>query len=471
MSKMMPVQRPDATCRAWRCAFGVVLLLLCVWPWGRSGAAETVLVPLREAVAGALRDSPEARIARLQAERAEDELSVAQSIFWPHASVSSQAGYSNRIDDELEAVDGSGRVRTYGLSSLGSDRGWFNVELEQLIFDLSRWRNMEKIELEVEAARVSADEHRNAISFVVVERYLQVLRLQRFLKIEQQRVRDAQWLDEQAALLLEVGRCLPSEREQAAVALEEGRIDAALRGEELDDTRRALARMIGRAEEADVEVELVPDSVPRPGDAADGLAEEDVLRSSPELRVLELRRRMQELEVSVARAQSYPTVGLGAAYRNYGAKRGDNFPDELSIGVDFRLPLFDGFRTHHSVASALKGVEIARLRYDAELANKRGRVRDLRRRLDAARKRPVLAQRRQRLAEEKQRLADLELQAGRGSIAAALSTREQKASARRATAQAGFEEDLAWATLERENGRLAAIILGDEADVAAAATP
>jgi outer membrane protein TolC len=463
MPGIVPVQRPEVLWRLRRYAASVVLVVVSCIAWVSSAAvAETVPLRLRDAVSAALRESPQAQIARLQAERAEDELSVAQSIFWPHASVTSQAGYSNRIDEELEAVDGSGRVRTYGLSSIGSDRGWFNVELEQLIFDLSRWRNVKRVELEVEAARVSADQQRDSISFEVFERYVSVLRLQRLVEIEQQRIRDGEWLDQQAALLLEAGRCLPSEREQAAVALEESRIDAALRTDELEDARRTLLAVIGGGGAADLEIELAADSVPAPADPAHGVPEDEAIHAAPELRVLELRRRMQELEVSAARAQAYPTVGLGAAYRNYGAKRGDNFPDELSIGVDFRLPLFDGMRTRYSVASAIKDAEIARLRYEAQLEEKRGRVRDLRRRLAASRSRPELAQRRERLAAERQRLADLELQAGRGSIAVALSAREQQAQASRAMVQASFEQVLAWATLQRESGRLVSAILGEE---------
>jgi len=413
---------------------------------------------LSEAVSRALREAPEAKIARLEADRAGDAASAAQSAYWPHASLGSQAGYSNRLDEKLEAVDGNGRVRKYGLASLGTHTGWLNFYINQLLFDLSRWRDIKRTELEAEAARIAEAQKREVITFQVLEEYTNVLRSQRLLDLDHKHVRQAEWLDEQAEVLLRAGRALPSQRAQVALHLEEARMATAIRRHALAGARSDLMLSMGAAD--DDLFQLVPGSLPAPVvPMADAEVEASVERS-PELRVLQLRTKMEELRAEARRAEAYPTLGLRGGYSHYGAKRFDNFDDEIHVGVDFEVPLFTGFRIRNSVAGATKAAEIARLRYRSTLKSKRTRIRDLIRQLDASRQRPGLAKRRAELAGERLRIADLNLRAREGSLDLALAARAESALEEAAAVEAELERVLVWAQLKQEAGLLSETILG-----------
>ena len=440
-------------------AAGVVIVV--VLPPVPGGALTSETLPrltLSEAVSIALRDAPEAKIARLEADQADDAVSAAHSSYWPHASLGSQAGYSTRLDEKLVAVDDKGRVRKYGLASLGSHTGWLNFYINQLLFDLSRWRNIKRTELEAEAARIAEAQRRETISLQVLERYTDVLRLQRLVDLGRERIREAEWLDQQAEVLLRAGRVLPAQRELVAVHLDEARMEGSFQSNDLANARTDLVLSMGGSH--DDLFELIADSLPAPvTPMTDGEGDVDI-RSSPELRVLELRTRMEELRADATRAEAYPTLGLRGGYSHYGAKRFDNFEDEVHVGVDFQVPLFSGFRIQSSVAGATKAAEIARLRYRSTLESKRTRIRHLTRRLAVAQRRPELARRKAKLADERRRIADLKLRAQKGSLERALAARAESALEDREAVEADFERVIVWAQLKQEAGVLSETILG-----------
>jgi outer membrane protein len=417
---------------------------------------------LSDAVARALREGTAAKIARAETAQADAAVGEARSIYWPKAAVSSNAGWSNRQDDTIDAINGQGELKRYPLSSLGSQEPWLSVYLDQVLFDLSRWRGVERTELEREATAVQEAQQRESISFTVTEQYVNLLRLQRLAALDAQRVQDAQWLDRQAATLLDAGRALAAEREQVGLALEEARVQAAAHQQELEDARAVFWRTIGGDANEEPQFELAPDSVPINAAPADP-ASDDALRAAPELRVLDLRKQMEEASLGAAQAQRYPTLSMRGGYFHYGTRRFDAFESELAIGVDLNVPVFDGFKASNAIEGASQALEAARLRYDAMRDSKRAKVKELARRLAAAQQQAVLAERRAHLAAERQRLADLALQNQRGSLSDALTATNEADRSGRAAIDAQFDRVLVWANLEREAGALSTTLVGEQA--------
>ncbi len=416
---------------------------------------------LEEAVARALEHAPKAKIARLETLGADDDRSAAESSYWPHLEMSSQAGWSNRLDERLNAVDSKGREREYGLSSIGSREGWFNVFVKQLLFDLSEWRLIEESEIEAEVARISEAHEREAVTFDVLSQYVEVLRLERLCDLDRESVESAEWLDEQAAYLLEAGRCLSAQREEVGLYLDHKRTDAAIGEGELASARVALVLAIG---DPDLHADsLVLDSASLPALSAEPHGEPAAKRveDAPEVRILAMRRRAAEVRIAAASAARYPKVDVVAGYSHYGVKRYDNFPDEVHVGVDFHVPLFDGFRTKHVISRALRDLEIARLRHRSMLDTKVARVRHLIGRLATAQRQSELVRRQADLSAEQVRLADLKLRSQRGGLEAALAARAARARDARAAIEGDYERIRLWATLQRETGLLARAIMGE----------
>jgi outer membrane protein TolC len=428
---------------------------------GREAPAATTGLTLAEAVTRALHEGREAKIAALETARADDAAGAARSVYWPHAAIESQAGWSNRQNDTLDAIDGQGVLKRYPLSTLGSNAAWLSVYIDQTVFDLSQWRGVERTELEAEAAAVAEAEQRDRIAFTVLERYLAVLRLEALAALDAQQLEGAEWLDRQAGLLFESGRAIAAEREQAELHLDEAQLRVANRRAELAEARAALATVIGESEPSAADLPLAADSLPATDSVNGDSGDEEVLRGAPELRILDLRRRMEETSLAAARAERFPTLSVRGGYFHYGTKRFDSFEDELAVGVDLKVSVFNGFRTSNAIEGASKAAEAARLRYDAVRESKRVRVRELTRRLAALEQQQTLAERRAGIARDRQRLADLSLQAQRGSLAQTLASRADVARDASAAVEARMERVLVWATLQRETGRLAALLTGD----------
>jgi len=462
---MTPFRPPRALVARLACAAAGARVLVAVL--ASSGRGQAAL-PLDVAVRQALRDGPEAQIARLRTGAADDTAAAARSIYWPRATISSQAGWSNRQDDTINAIDGQGRLKRYPLSTQGSSEPWIGVYVDQMLFDLRQWRAAEREALEADAAVVAEAQQREVISATVLDRYLDVVRLDGVVGLDRRRLADAEWLAHQSGVLLDAGRTLASERDQAVLEVEQVRLDAEQHRAELAEAQAALARAIG-SEPGAPAPSIVAASLPVIVDAAPPLDGDTALAAAPELRILALRCRMDELAVDMARAGRYPTLALRGGYFHYGTQRFDAFEQEVAVGVDLQVPVFDGFQASNSIDGASKAAAAARLRLETLRDEKQARAGELQRRLRVALQQPALAERRASMAAERQRLADLSVQGQRGSVAQALTARGEASRAAQAALDAQLERVRAWAALQREQGRLAAALVGEPAAEAAVA--
>jgi len=434
----------------------VIIALLGAAP---AAGAEAERLSLAVAVSRALEEGYAARIARLTTGGARDVHREVRGTYLPQLSVTSAAGWSNRRDEKLIALDKSGQFKTYDIASIGSNEGSFNVYIEQLLFDLEQWKLIEREKIAAEAAHLAELQERESVAYDVTLKFTQVVRLQRLEDLARLGVADARWLDEQARKLYEVGQLLQSERGLVALHLDESEIVARMRAAEADDARASLWFAIAGGQEAEMPISVAAGSLPE--FEAIPEEEEEVVSNSPELRVLELRRRMEEASVSAANARRLPTVGVRASYAYFGTDdRADLYQDEVRIGLAIEIPIFDGFQAKHGIAAARKRAEIARLRHRSLLERKRLRVRELRRQLEIASLRQALAERREASAREEQRLVDLRLQAGRERLKEVLAAREKTARDAGEAARARFARIDLWTELQRERGRLTDAILG-----------
>jgi outer membrane protein TolC len=444
---------------------GSTLAVLVLAATGLSGngsvaRAGTDGLTVADAVAWALGHSYGARIARLESDKAENAVGETTASYLPHLSVTTYAGYSNRFDEKLRAIDGNGVERRYGLATLAGDEGWVNVYIDQLLFDLSHLRLIQRERLSAEAARLGEVNQREALAYEVTQRYADLVRLDELAAAARAEAADGAWLDEMARILLKAGRTVSSDRQQVALYLAQVRLDVQSRAEHADAARAAFRDLLGDG--GPHTLTPVPASLPRGDAAGPGAVTDELLSGAPDLQVLALRREMEEASVASAKAGRLPKLKLRAGYSHYGIKRFDNFPDEAFVGVGMDVPLFDGFKSDHAVEGAERAVEIADLRYREALEQKRQRVRDLHRRLRDAEKRAALAAERADTAREQQRLTDLRLQSERGTLAEALAARERSAMRTQEAVDARYEAVDLWAMFHRATGQLTDAVMATE---------
>lgn len=409
------------------------------------------------AVQRALTEGPSIRIAEHERRAAESSAAAAESVFWPKAYVTSRAGYSDRLNDRLRAVDRSGREREYGLLALGATEGWFNVFVHQTLIDVASWADARRATYEAEVARISEAELRERIAYDVVQAYLLVQEFAHLHARQQDRRQSAVALDERAEVLLRAGRCLSAEREDAALYRREIELDLSSLERQRNDAWNRLSWLIG----------VEPMAADRPDLAAAhlherGTAPTDELDRVPEIALWAVRRRIAEARVDAARGSRYPSVGIGAGYSHYGIKRFDSFADEMRAGIDFRMSVFDGFQSHNSIAAAEQLLAAMAAREAAARRNKQLRLSELENQLVSARAEASLASERVRLGEERIRLADLALDTQRGAVSVALAARRDADRSLRGATRSEFESTLVQAEIERERGRLIETLLAGE---------
>jgi len=424
-----------------------------------AGAARgATSLSLGEALTRALADGTSARIARLETERAGAGLGEARADYLPQVGLTSEAGWSNRINEKLVALDQNGQAKKYGLATLGAKQGWLNVTVSQTLLDLRQWRKIERERLAVEVAEVAEARERDDVAYGVMHDYARVVQLERKAAATRQGMADSAWLTERANNLHGAGRALEMDRELVRLH----RSGTSLQARGWDDQARAAQSDLRLAIDGDepLHITVDPKSLPDvdPKRAASGAV--DAVSSSPELRILDLRRRMKDAEVAAALAGRLPTLKFVSGYSHYGPKRFDAYSDELFVGVNIDVPIFDGFRNGNKARGAEREAEIARLRYRQTLREKRATVRQLIRRLGTGEQRLQVARDLATAAGEQVRLADLNLKAERGDLRGAVDARERRGRLALEAIDAEFAQLDTWARLQRELGRLAFRILG-----------
>jgi outer membrane protein len=446
----------------------VVCLVAIAGLIASTARADESPLTLANAVSRALAGGAAARIARLEAHRATDAVEEKRGAYLPQLGITSDAGWSNRYEETFVAAAPTEGTVTLGLATLGTDRGWLNIYVSQILFDLKQWKLIEREELMAEAAAVQETSERDDVALEVLRRYVNLLSLQRKRALAQELLLDAQWLREQGDHFFRAGRILEVEHTLAGLYLEEAELDAQAMAHEIATAQADLWLAVGEGEPPAGTLSLVPESLPRIDASAESA--EAGLKTAPELRILDLRRRMDEIGVQAARAGRLPTLRFVSGYTNYGPKRFDNFTDELWVGINLDIPLFDGFQSRHAIRGAERGAEIARLRYQSTFQRKRARVRELLKQLETSQQRREIAERRAEAAREQRRLADVNLRAERGDLREALIAREQQIRFTREAIDSYFDQLALWAGLQRELGRLSHEILRSAA-VAPAVAP
>ncbi|MBW2236644.1 MAG: TolC family protein, partial [Deltaproteobacteria bacterium] len=321
---------------------------------------------------------------------------------------------------------------------------------------------IEREKISAELARIQEGEERERVARDVTAKFSEVVRLERQADLALIALEDARELDSQARKLFEAGRSIESEREAVALRLAESEMQGRNRRAESREALEALWLAIAGGDRAGIPASVAASSLPKPELLLSLDGAEEAVSRSPTLRALDLRRRVEEATAKAASARRLPTLGFKAGYSHYGANRYDLFQDEVRVGVDFTMPIFDGFEARSAAAKATKGVQIARLRYQSRLELKQARVRELARRLESASERSILTQRRSESSRERQRLTDLRLQSQRATLEEALAARERTARDAEEAANAYFKRFDLWASLQYEMGQLAPAVMGSQ---------
>ena len=306
---------------------------------------------LSEALARALRDSPELRPFSYQRRAAEAE--------------KLQAGLhpNPELGATLENFAGTGDVR--GVKSLET-----TLTLSQLIeLGGKRDRRADAAAAALGGVAADYDVARLDVLSETARRYVDAAEAQAQLDLAKQSIDLARQSGEAVEKRIRAGAASTAERNRARIALLRAQLDAQRTEGELDARRVALAAMWGQG---------APDFSTLSGDLYDipplaGFSEfAGRLETSPDLAKFAAERRLREAEVKLAQAEAVPDLTIGAGVRrlNPGAEVGGTGADYgLVASLELPLPVFN--RNQGKIAAAQERLGQTEAERDAALLRTR----------------------------------------------------------------------------------------------------
>jgi len=322
-------------------------------------AAEVRTLTRMQAVDLALKQNPELMMARLQEQKAAQQVRVARDPFLPKVFAGSGLAYSNGFP---MSVEGSAPtvVQARAVASV------FNKP-QSLQLAAAR-ENARGVELDTHARR-------DAIAFRTIELWLEAQRGVRQLEAARTRLASLDKVAELVRLRVEAGRELPLETRRAALEVAKARQRAEAIESDQAFAEGTLAMVLGFAPGDRVRAAAEETSsidLPETEEAAVNRALED----NKEIRRLESALLAKGLEAQAHRAERWPKLNLVAQYGLFA--KFNNYEDFFQrfqrhngqIGVSLEVPILSGSAAEASAAQA--GLEASRLRL--EINDTRGRI-------------------------------------------------------------------------------------------------
>ncbi|HYP12502.1 MAG TPA: TolC family protein [Bryobacteraceae bacterium] len=310
--------------------------------------AEVRSLTLPEAIDTALKQNPDVIIARLEEQKASEQVGIARDPFTPRVIV------------------GSGLAATFGfpMSIEGSAPSIFQGRWIQSLYNKPRSYEVAAARENVRGASIDSSAKRDDVAFQTASLYLDLEQIVRAGELARQQSSSYERIAEAVQARVEEGRELPIEVRRAQLRLAQARQRLAELDSSRDIAETNLAVVLGYPPEDRVRV------VPREQDlAAPGPDEASIdlaLANSKELKRLESAMQARGMEVRSARSARLPQVDLVAQYALF--SRFNNYEEYFQrferhngqFGVSLALPILPGGGAKARAAQA--EVEITRLR-------------------------------------------------------------------------------------------------------------
>jgi outer membrane protein len=234
------------------------------------------------------------------------------------------------------------------------------ASLRQLVFDGGKWwNNISGAELGLKASRVSVDEQRLQTIYLVEQRFYELVRAQRQLRVLADAAARSRDQAGNVQRLFEGGRSTQADVYQARANRDNDEIVRLGQERTVELARADLALAIGVDPSEPVNIAEPPrlfDDPAQPPGAREAV--ERALANRPSLKAFELQAESQRKFARAARGDYWPTISLEGSY-NRNARDLPTFDDpnlglssQLSGTVNLNWNLFAGFATNANVRKA-----------------------------------------------------------------------------------------------------------------------
>jgi outer membrane protein TolC len=274
------------------------------------------------------------------------------------------ASYREVRDNYLpQLIVGSGLGWSYGfpLSLEGSAPALVNVVAQSTVFNPAQRQFMNAAKTEWHASQLQSKDQRNAVIQDVAVSYAELAKWEARLTRLQKDETQAQQMEKAVGERLQEGVDSAVDLTKAKLTTARVRLHIAEAHGSADVLRRHLAELTGLPLSS---IELVPESIPSlpPVDSEDNLADKAVA-ISPAIKFAEQHARAESMQASAEHRALLPSFDFAAQYarlstfNNYDQYYRKFQPDNATIGVSIRFPIFNASQRARAQAADAEAVK------------------------------------------------------------------------------------------------------------------
>ena len=328
-----------------------------------TAAAEVKTLTLRQALDLALAQSPDLMMARLEQQKARNQVIVTRDPFVPKVFAGSGAAWTTGFPNSIE----------------GSAPSIFQAKTVMSLYDRPLSYQVAQANEALRAAEIDVGRRQDEVVYRVASLYLDAGHAARSLQAAEREAANLARVRELVEARVAEGRALPIESKRAVVDVLRAKQHVDSLSLDLTNAETSLALVLGLGADDRVRATEEPASFTVP--ASEEASIEEALETSRELKRLESGMQSKMLEIKGYRSSRLPKIDLVAQYSLFAKYNYQDYfttfqRNNAQLGASFEIPLLVG-RASAAYASQAEA-EVARLRI--EFSRTRARITsDLRR--------------------------------------------------------------------------------------------
>ncbi len=317
---------------------------------------ETKRLTLREAVEIALAQNPDIMLARLDQQKAREQITIARDPFLPKVYAGSGAAWTSGFPANIS----------------GEAPSILNLKTQMALFDRPQSYQVAQANENVRGAAIDVTRQQDEIAFRVASLYLDAEQAARSLQAAQTESQNLQHVFEYVQARVAEGRELPLEARKADLAIRKSRNAVESLSFDLDNAQMSLALALGM--KADDRIRTVEDRPQITLRENEDQSIAQAVENSRELKRLESNMQAKLLEIKGYKAQRLPKVNLIAQYELFAKYYYQNFFSTFQrnsgqLGASFEIPVLLGRSSRAYVTQAEE--DIAKLKVESDRTRSR----------------------------------------------------------------------------------------------------
>jgi outer membrane protein TolC len=319
---------------------------------------------LEECLKIAMENNPDIALASLDVQSAQFGIRGSYSGILP--GISTGLSWSHRNQGEREYYVGG--IKQIQPETSSNSYG-FGINYRQTLYDGGGWWNQIKLaQNSYENALVAKKQTKQNLKAYVTQQYYSILKAQKLLSVYESSLKTSEQQLKKTKEMFELGQAAKKDFLKAKVQQGNDKLNIIQQKRQIVSLKNELASLMAYKNK---NFEIVEEEYVTPGEYKKNTALARAMDNNIELRSLKFQKKNARLQHDLARSNLLPNLSTNLSYSRGGSKAERVYSDfdkfwNTSIGLDFSIPLFQGFNTRTEIQQAKINYE----QYDSRIERK-----------------------------------------------------------------------------------------------------